>query len=119
MNCKSCQEKILDYVIGNLRDEEREQLEEHIQSCEACQKDIKELKDIIYKIKNNRNNLPFPGTFMDKVQQKVHLSRKQKNKAKKSKKGILFFSISIICIGIIILSLLYTNLGQWLEELIR
>lgn len=119
MNCQACQNKLLAYVTDNLPDEERESIHHHIQSCEACQKDLKELKEIIFKIKNNRNNLPFPGTFMDEIQQKVHLSRRQKNKTKKPKRGLLIFCLGLLCIGIIVLSAMYVGFGDWLQKLIK
>ena len=47
MNCRECQEKLSLYLDGQLTDEERRRLEEALERCPDCARDLASLKDMV------------------------------------------------------------------------
>jgi len=56
-DCKNLADKMLNYVEGLLKEEEKECFEKHLGGCDSCREELEELKSITSSIKR----MPLPG----------------------------------------------------------
>jgi len=56
-DCKNLADKMLNYVEGLLKEEEKQCFEKHLAGCDLCREELEELKSITSSIKR----MPFPG----------------------------------------------------------
>ena len=61
MSCNEICDKLSLYIDNELSDEEMQQMEEHLQSCENCQKELDEYKDLISILKSLPEEEPPEG----------------------------------------------------------
>lgn len=57
MNCNKIEDKLIDYIERDLSKEEELEIKRHIDECEDCKKEYKELKSTIIYIKNNSKDI--------------------------------------------------------------
>ena len=58
MNCEESVAKMMDYLEGNLPQQEVDQLEKHLTSCEKCMDEVKEYQQILKDIAKAEMEIP-------------------------------------------------------------
>ena len=57
MDCNVVQDKLLDYIDGNLSEEEEKEIEDHLENCAECSKEYAEMKSTVGYIKDKSNKI--------------------------------------------------------------
>jgi len=78
MNCNEIKDLLSLYVDDELNEEEKKMVEEHLQNCEDCQKELEEYKKIIQALKNLPEEEP-PVGYCKRLHEKL-LSEEAPNK---------------------------------------
>lgn len=92
MDCKDVQERIIDYIEGDLDAKEQKLIEEHIEICSQCEKEFLELKATIEYIIDEANLI--------NVENNIKLSPKITNKSfkKVTRTGLIAIALSFILV---------------------
>jgi predicted anti-sigma-YlaC factor YlaD len=88
MNCNEISDKLSLYIDDELSSEEMKQVEEHLNSCENCQKVLDEYRNLISVLKN----LPEEEPPLEKIFF-LETFRNTRPQEKGSKLAILFYSL--------------------------
>ena len=70
MSCNEICDKLSLYIDNELSDEEMQQMEEHLQSCENCQKELEEYRELISILKSLPDEEP-PEGYCDRLHKKL------------------------------------------------
>jgi hypothetical protein len=96
MDCKKALELMQAYFDNELGEGEKEELEEHLRSCESCRKEFLMQKRIIENLKL----IPLedvPGSFNESLREKIaKLKKKRENRRKSFLAGILAASLLLM-----------------------
>ena len=57
MNCKKIEERLIDYIDGELSDEENTEIKDHLENCSNCQNEYVELKATIDYVMDNSKDI--------------------------------------------------------------
>ncbi|MGO1369948.1 DUF4179 domain-containing protein [Senegalia sp. (in: firmicutes)] len=55
MECKKCRDKLIDYIDGNIQNEE--EIKKHLKECEECKLEYENLKEVVGYLKINSQNI--------------------------------------------------------------
>lgn len=80
MVCKNIQELFIDHLEGKLDETRRPEFEQHVESCEQCKLELKELEQIIASLESEQDAIQIPDNFMVNVRQAVTTTQKQRRK---------------------------------------
>jgi anti-sigma factor RsiW len=70
MNCNEISDKLSLYIDDELSSEEMKQVEEHLNSCENCQKVLDEYRNLISVLKNLPEEEP-PEGYCERLHEKL------------------------------------------------
>ncbi|SDK68180.1 DUF4179 domain-containing protein [Natronincola ferrireducens] len=71
MNCERIKNQLIDYLEGGMSNKEEKIIEEHMEDCEACKRELEELKAAIDYIKEESNEIIAPEDFIEGIKDKV------------------------------------------------
>ena len=77
MNCNEIKDMLPLYIDDELQDKERKLVEEHIEKCESCKKELEEYKKIIYMLQNMDEEEP-PKGYCKKLHEKLLKTKVEK-----------------------------------------
>ncbi len=70
MHCNQSQQKLSEYLDGQLPEEERNQLEDHIQECEDCRRELDSLRRTVTAL-HELPEIPAPEGFHERINQRL------------------------------------------------
>lgn len=80
MKCKEIQDKLMAYVMHEVSDTERNLIEEHIESCDVCQLELKNSRLIIEaldEVKEEQPSLTIKHRFENALQEEIKLEKER------------------------------------------
>lgn len=80
MKCYEIQQNFMDYLDGNLTNEEEENIIHHVEGCTECKEELAELKKLINKMDESKEDINLPEDFMKNIRAralKIDLPRKK------------------------------------------
>lgn len=114
MNCDLIKEKLIDYIDGNLSEKEREEIKIHLDNCQDCKNEYKELKETIFYLQEKGNKI--------KINEVINLNPKHSKKLKKKgfKRTLLIASLITIFIAFTAFgSEMFDYIAMWREDSIE
>ncbi|WP_299838320.1 HEAT repeat domain-containing protein [uncultured Tenacibaculum sp.] len=78
MKCKEIQDKLMAYVMHEVSDTERNLIEEHIESCDACQLELKNtqlLIEALGEVKEEQPGITIKHRFETALQEEIKLEK--------------------------------------------
>lgn len=58
MNCEEVGIKLVDYLDGNLPQDEKERIDKHVETCERCMDEVSDFQTIIRRMDDSKTELP-------------------------------------------------------------
>ncbi|MCM0647128.1 DUF4179 domain-containing protein [Clostridium swellfunianum] len=89
MNCEAIKEYLIDYLDGNLSEEEKIKVSKHLEECEECRQELYEVEKMISEIEQSREDIVIPKDFMLNVKNKVDSTKNGGRKLRKSLRTML------------------------------
>jgi hypothetical protein len=71
MNCEDIRLSFIDYLDGNLNNEEEKILFSHIEECAECREEIEELKKLTKELDDSREAVSIPEDFMSNIRNRA------------------------------------------------
>jgi len=105
MNCNEIKDMLPLYIDGELEDTEKKLVEEHIEKCENCKKELEEYKKIIYMLQNMTEEEP-PKGYCKRLHEKL-LKTKVEKKISTRSRWIKYGSIAAAFV--LVVSVIYTT----------
>lgn len=107
MNCKACQEQLVEYVDGTMDEAARQDMEQHITSCESCKQELTEFKQIMATLESENDAIQVPDDFMDNVRRAVAVT--QTTKPGRYKRRATFGLVATLFLTLFVGTALATN----------
>lgn len=108
MDCNKIKDMITLYIDGELEDEGKKQVEEHISNCLDCKKELEEYKKIIHILENIADEEP-PKGYCKRLHEKLLSVAKQN----KTRKRIIFMKYGSIAAALLLVVLaIYVSTGR-------
>ncbi|HYK72346.1 MAG TPA: zf-HC2 domain-containing protein, partial [Pseudoneobacillus sp.] len=119
MNCNAIQESLIDLLEGKLSNQKRQEVEKHIQHCESCQQDWREMQEVITLLENESDLIEEPDNFMGNVRQKVGRTQKKYKKSSKHRAmmGLAAGLFLTFFVGTAFATNGFTSLMDWWQDL--
>ncbi len=95
MHCKEIEEKLIDYIDGILDEEEARAVNEHIENCGDCKKNLDGLKETINDIGEANKNIEAPHDFIETIKKEVAIKRSLVRQPRRKTAYIVLVSILI------------------------
>ncbi len=111
MNCKTIEELLIDYIDGELSDEENNQIKDHFDNCSKCQKEYEELKSSIDYLTIKSNTI---DTTKDiKLNTNIIIRKSVK---RITRTGLIAIALSLILIVSAVATDLFGFMEYWKES---
>lgn len=78
MICNKVQEDLIDYLEGNLNEARRKKVEEHLNECEDCKAEMRNVHQMAELLKKENDLVQIPQDFMKNVKHKVIKTQKSR-----------------------------------------
>jgi hypothetical protein len=119
MNCKDTQEHFIDYLEGNLGETRRKEIEQHLTDCESCNKEMKELKQIVAALDSESDSILVPDDFMSNVRIKVSKTKENRRRTSKNRAtmGIVASLFLTLFVGTAVATNSFTSVMEWWKDL--
>lgn len=97
MNCDEIRNYFIDYIDGNLSDEEFNMVTAHFKSCSSCNEELSYLQGMIKEIEADRDSIEVPGDFLSSINNRVNVPKLSGiRKRKLSMRTILIAAVILI-----------------------
>ena len=83
MNCQKCTDMLTEYLEETLPEEQRQALEEHLETCPPCRSQMAQLKDLTERLTTNAKEIrktSLENNVINRILQKQSLKLKQTKK---------------------------------------
>lgn len=118
MNCKVCQELLVEYVDGMLDGTAKQGVEQHLQTCECCLKELKDYEQMIATLASENESIQVPDDFMSNVRRAV--ARTQKSRPRRYKRrammGLVATLFLTLFVGTAVATNSFTNFADWWKD---
>ncbi len=118
MNCKACQEQLVEYAEGTLDEAARQDMERHIADCESCTQELTEFKQIMATLAFDNDAIQVPDDFMDNVRQAI--AHTQAIKPRRYKRRATFGLVAALFLTLFVGTAVATNsfadFMDWLKD---
>lgn len=115
MDCIDIQEHFIDYLEGSLSEVTRKEIEQHLTECENCNKDMKELQQIVAALESESDFIQVPDHFMSNVRNAVFSTQESRQKKSKHRTtmGIVATLFLTLFVGTAVATNSFTNFMDW------
>jgi hypothetical protein len=119
MNCHHSQEQLIDYLEGNLDETSRNELEDHLQECQGCQKEMRELQQLVAALELEGERIQVPEDFMRNVRTKVAKSQESRQKSYKQRAmiGLVAMLFLTVFVGTAVATNSFASVLDWWKDL--
>lgn len=101
MNCKKIQNRLSQYLDGELTPVEKSSIETHLKTCQICRKLVKDFSDV-WNLLNILPNPELQPYFHTRLQAKMYLKKTRHQKIWIKKILLSTSMVAIVCFGIFI-----------------
>ncbi|ADU28740.1 DUF4179 domain-containing protein [Evansella cellulosilytica] len=108
MTCKKVEDRLLDYLDGNLPSEQVSEIKNHVQTCSSCANELKKLVRAKKTIELESDKCKVPNNFFSNVEARVNDHVLAEGEQGKRNWGI---NIAIALIGFIVISSFFITEG--------
>lgn len=78
MNCKKVKKQLFFYLENSLAEKQKKLLENHLQQCPACEKELEKIKKLIVLLKDNQISVKIPPNYIEKILSQIKEQKKQR-----------------------------------------
>ena len=111
MNCKDIEEKLIDYIDGELSSEESKKIKDHLKNCSNCKNEHEELKSAIDYVVNNSNSINSEKDI------KLNTNIKRRKAVKRfTRTGLIAIALSIILVVTVVATDMFGFMEYWQES---
>lgn len=93
MDCENIKEYFIDYIDGNLSEEEKQKVETHLESCKECSQELLALRSLVNDMNSDNEDIKIPLDFMDNLTARVNKTNFNKKKKIKPLRTILIAAV--------------------------
>ncbi|MCC3356065.1 DUF4179 domain-containing protein [Bacillus sp. REN16] len=119
MKCNDVQDFIVGYIEGILDEEDTVKVNSHLQTCETCQQEAKEIEQMIALIDDKTESIKPPDHFMKNVRTKVEIT--ENNRRKKMKRttigGLVAALFLTLFVGTAVATEGFATFIDWYKDL--
>lgn len=108
MNCKTMEERLIDYIDGELSNEENDEIRDHLENCSHCQNEYEQLKSTIDYVMDNSKSID--------ITQEIKLSTniKRKKAVKRfTRTGLIAIALSLALVVTAVSTDLFGFMETW------
>ena len=118
MNCKECQEQLVEYVDGMMDEAARQDMEQHIQTCESCKRELKDYLQMIAALASENNSIQVPDDFMSNVRRAVTYTQKSRpgRFKRRATMGLVATLLLTVCVGTAMATNSFANFKEWWKD---
>lgn len=118
MNCRACQEQLVEYLEGTLDEAARQDMERHIADCESCTQELTVFKQILANLASDNEAIQVPGDFMNNVRQAVADTQTTKPRRYKRRAtfGLVAALFLTLFVGTAVATNSFANFMDWLKD---
>lgn len=108
MNCKDMEERLIDYIDGELSNEENTEVKDHLDKCSNCQNEYEELKSTIDYVENNTSSIDTSKEI------KLNTNIKRRKIVKRfTRTGLIAIALSLILVVSAVATDLFGLVEHW------
>ncbi|MEG2018742.1 MAG: anti-sigma factor, partial [Clostridium sp.] len=100
MKCDEVKQYFIDYLEDNLADEEKLNINIHLEGCSECRAELLELKSLVNEINENKEEINVPVDFMDKIRERALKINNPEAKRKKRPLKVFFIAAVILTLSV-------------------
>lgn len=108
MNCKDMEDRLMDYIDGELSSEESKEVEAHLESCSNCKRDYEEIKSTIDYVETKSNNI--------NISKEINLNtnmKRRKQASRFTRTGLIAIALSLIFVVSAVATDLFGFMEAW------
>ncbi|WP_318614550.1 DUF4179 domain-containing protein [Sporosarcina sp. YIM B06819] len=118
MNCKECQEQLVEYIDGTMDETARQDIEQHIADCDSCKQELANFKQIIAALASDNEAIQVPSDFMNNV--RLAVTNTQTSRPKRYKRRATFGLVATLFLTLFVGTAVATNsfadFVDWLKD---
>ncbi len=107
MNCKEIKENIIDYLLGELDSLLEIRINEHLLSCERCQKEVTKIETLFERMKDKKEVAPDTKVYQ-LIKKRIGIERRYNVFTFLNRPVKLYYAVATLFLGILLMSI--TNL---------
>ncbi|MFJ7935912.1 DUF4179 domain-containing protein [Sporosarcina sp. NPDC096371] len=118
MDCKECQERLVEYVDRTVDEAARQDIEQHIITCESCTQELANFEQIIADLAAENDAIQVPDNFMDIVRLAVTQTQTSKPRHYKHRTtfGLVAALFLTLFVGTAVATNSFADFMEWLKD---
>lgn len=118
MNCKVCQEQLVEYAEGTIDEAARQAIEQHIAGCENCTQELMNFEQIIAALASEHDAIQIPGDFMNNVRLAVAHTQttKPKHYKRRATFGLVAALFLTLFVGTAVATNTFSSFMDWIKD---